>query len=341
MSIENVISNHHLGQLFKGWPPRDVRSHDQQQIITTGRLIAYTANAAGIMLTQPQIGRYAVEVVDSGAKTDIEIITAFDQIMRKERPNPIQLPYNIDVEGAHVTQKINKLLCANKLYRMPFQIDAYVSEILKDRVVYGGIGEESIFRALHAILGREETERRGVFVVGQKPLTGDEASTAIFVRQHLAKQGESWSLKDIDVFAVEIVREAKEAGVKLSDEMIIDAVTNRRAVVEKPIHVIGEAEITVKSAVKIAAEEMLSICQAVNVDNTAHQEPVRAYSTGTYYGFYRNDVLHVIAREYGVSPVGNPLLGSWVLRKFFTGEYIDHDHNRNDLAERHAIKLES
>lgn len=47
----------------------------------------------------------------------------------------------------------------------------------------------------------------------------------------------------------------------------------------------------------------------------------------------------VIAKEYGVSPVGNPFLGAWVFRNMQTGEYIDHDFNRNDLFERHNVKL--
>jgi hypothetical protein len=52
------------------------------------------------------------------------------------------------------------------------------------------------------------------------------------------------------------------------------------------------------------------------------------------------DQSHVMSREYGLSPVGNPYLGSWVLRKYRTGEYIDHDYNRNDLIERNQIKVQ-
>ncbi|WDS62287.1 hypothetical protein [Pseudomonas phage D6] len=49
--------------------------------------------------------------------------------------------------------------------------------------------------------------------------------------------------------------------------------------------------------------------------------------------------MHVVAKEYGVSPTGNPFLGSWVYRHMRSGEYIDHDHNRNDLFERNQIKI--
>jgi len=48
---------------------------------------------------------------------------------------------------------------------------------------------------------------------------------------------------------------------------------------------------------------------------------------------------HVVAKEYGVSPVGNPFLGAWVFREMQTGKYIDHDHNRNDLFERNNIDI--
>jgi len=42
-------------------------------------------------------------------------------------------------------------------------------------------------------------------------------------------------------------------------------------------------------------------------------------------------------REYGQSPDGNPLKGSWVLRS--DGTYMDHDQYRYDLAARHDMQL--
>lgn len=52
------------------------------------------------------------------------------------------------------------------------------------------------------------------------------------------------------------------------------------------------------------------------------------------YHFEREDDFHVITREYGLSPTGNPLQGAWVCRNYHTGAYIDHDRYRNDLFER-------
>lgn len=49
--------------------------------------------------------------------------------------------------------------------------------------------------------------------------------------------------------------------------------------------------------------------------------------------------IDVIAKEYGVSPKGNPFQGAWVYRNMQTGAYIDHDFNRNDLFERHNISI--
>lgn len=44
-----------------------------------------------------------------------------------------------------------------------------------------------------------------------------------------------------------------------------------------------------------------------------------------------------LAREYGRTPNGAPLAGSWVLRR--KGVYVDHDQYRNDVAERNKCEL--
>lgn len=43
-------------------------------------------------------------------------------------------------------------------------------------------------------------------------------------------------------------------------------------------------------------------------------------------------------REYGDTPNGNPVSGSWVLRSA-EGEWIDFDMYRSDLAERNDLDL--
>ena len=45
-----------------------------------------------------------------------------------------------------------------------------------------------------------------------------------------------------------------------------------------------------------------------------------------------DDEIHVVKREHGLTPNGNPLNGKWVYRK--NGEFIDYDQYRNDLFER-------
>jgi hypothetical protein len=45
-----------------------------------------------------------------------------------------------------------------------------------------------------------------------------------------------------------------------------------------------------------------------------------------------------LSREYGLTPNGNPLGGHWVLRDT-DGNMVAFDQYRNDLAERHKLKL--
>lgn len=47
-----------------------------------------------------------------------------------------------------------------------------------------------------------------------------------------------------------------------------------------------------------------------------------------------------LSREYGLTPNGNPLGGHWVLRDK-DGTMVAFDQYRNDLAERHKLKLVS
>lgn len=45
---------------------------------------------------------------------------------------------------------------------------------------------------------------------------------------------------------------------------------------------------------------------------------------------------HVIRREGGLSPNGNPFNNGWVMRAA-DGTYIDHDRYRHDLMERNNL----
>lgn len=48
---------------------------------------------------------------------------------------------------------------------------------------------------------------------------------------------------------------------------------------------------------------------------------------------------YVMQREYGMTPMGNPLCGQWVLRTV-DGEWLDFDAYRSDLAERYNLKVQ-
>lgn len=59
-----------------------------------------------------------------------------------------------------------------------------------------------------------------------------------------------------------------------------------------------------------------------------------------FYRSIRCDDEIVVAREYGVHPVsGMPMQGTWVLRNFHTGEFLDSDKYLNDLTERNNLKI--
>ena len=55
--------------------------------------------------------------------------------------------------------------------------------------------------------------------------------------------------------------------------------------------------------------------------------------------YYLSDDGHVMQREYGKTPGGNPLNGRWVLRAP-DGVWIDFDIYGSDLTERHGFSIE-
>lgn len=61
----------------------------------------------------------------------------------------------------------------------------------------------------------------------------------------------------------------------------------------------------------------------------------------SYFRVEAGDKLYVVAREFGVHPESEmPFGGRWVMRDFFTGDYIDSDQYRIDLFERQNLKYE-
>lgn len=53
---------------------------------------------------------------------------------------------------------------------------------------------------------------------------------------------------------------------------------------------------------------------------------------------YRSADGSSLRREHGLTPNGNPMNGRWVLRSG-PGGMVDFDRYRNDIAERHGLKL--
>lgn len=65
---------------------------------------------------------------------------------------------------------------------------------------------------------------------------------------------------------------------------------------------------------------------------------VLSRAEGNHYEFFNSGDRYMVAREWGVSPMGNPFVGSWVIRHAEYGTYIDHDKYRTDLFERNNLK---
>ena len=53
--------------------------------------------------------------------------------------------------------------------------------------------------------------------------------------------------------------------------------------------------------------------------------------------YITKDSIFTMSREYGIDPDGRQLNGDWVLRK--SGEWIDSDTYRTDLAEKHGFTI--
>lgn len=53
---------------------------------------------------------------------------------------------------------------------------------------------------------------------------------------------------------------------------------------------------------------------------------------------YISESGYTLAREQGLTPNGNCMNGKWVLRSP-SGEMLDFDRFRNDIAERHNLTL--
>jgi len=56
-------------------------------------------------------------------------------------------------------------------------------------------------------------------------------------------------------------------------------------------------------------------------------------------GYISPDRTMTVRREYGLTPVGNPLGGNWVFR--MDGQYMGHDQYRSDLASSFGLDLVS
>lgn len=187
----------------------------------------------------------------------------------------------------------------------------------------------NIFQGLSKLIASwpptKQSDSGGTFGISQKTIAEE-------IRRLLAIQGESWTMNEISDFATKLwhikVLNGSLSAAEIAKRVSAELETGRT---QQPIRNIGDAEVVLPTAMLIDDTDLNKL--------TAKQDLVKAVEVDDHYRYIRNDVQFTIAREYGKSPEGNPLMGAWVIRNFFTGDYIDHDRHRTDLAERHAIKL--
>lgn len=334
---------HQLRGMFAGWPPRQmVGGESDQKINSFAGHFYQIAHKACIVMNEASALQHARAAIENGNQTLDEAFNYFNYCLGESNPSGYDVVTKDSVEYQRVLQEVTRQIEAGGLIRMPWQQRNYADEIYACLAPSYAMSEHEILGMLTSIICRETETARGTFVIGDKidpfaNLDHVQKRVAEQIRQLLATQGESWPLKEIAAYAIELCHEAGEEGGWLTVDKVREATALKCAVrntVQEPIRNIGEAEVSLKSDITIAHEQILEITNAVKDD-----VEVIAYNNGDSYSFYRNDVLHVMAREYGLSPTGNPLLGSWVLRKLYTGEYVDHDFNRHDLAERQTIKI--
>lgn len=323
-----------LSQLFANWPPRTTVDIDT----VTNRFIEVTGKT-GVILSNEDVKKYAKEAIDHGVTTVDDATNYLNYVLGALNPSGYQVSIDDSIGHQRVLREVTRHIEEGGLVRMEWQCRNYADAIFSNTPRGHSLSEHDIYNALVGIIQRESETARGVFAIGDKPdpfadLNQGQRFTAEEVRRLLAMQGESWTMGKIAEFAIKLwdvnEKNGGPSGKYIAEQVLVALEMGDAK--QKPIRNIGDAEVVLRTAVLIDDKDLNQL--------TAKQEPVRAFEVDDHYRYTRNDVQFVIAREYGQSPEGNPLMGAWVIRNYFTGDYIDHDRHRTDLAERHAIKLE-
>lgn len=299
------------------------------------------AHQACVPLSMKDAEIYAAEALDHGATSFEESLTYLNHRLGQLNPSGYEISIGDAVQHSRILREVTRHIEENGLVRMAWQCRNYADAIFSSNQRGKWLSDSDIYNSLGGIIAGESETARGIIAIGDAPdpfadMSPEHKAVAEEVRRVLAAQGESWTMGKIREFSrklwdanakngwptCEYIAEQVRVALEMGDTK--QSITRN----------IGEAEVVVNSRYS-------GVDALISLENTALQEPVKAFEVDDHYRYTRNDVQFVIAREYGQSPEGNPLMGSWVIRNFFTGDYIDHDRHRTDLAERHAIKLES
>jgi hypothetical protein len=302
------------------------------------------AHQACVPLSMKDAEIYAAEALDHGATSFEESLTYLNHRLGQLNPSGYEISIGDAVQHSRILREVTRHIEGNGLVRMAWQCRNYADAIFSSNQRGQWLSDSDIYNSLGGIIARESETARGIIAIGEKPdpfadMSPEHKAVAEEVRRVLAAQGESWTMGKIREFS----RKLWDANAKngwptceyIAEQVLValEMGDTKQSITRN----IGEAEVVVNS--RYSGVDALNAL--ISLENTALQEPVKAFEVDDHYRYTRNDVQFVIAREYGQSPEGNPLMGSWVIRNFFTGDYIDHDRHRTDLAERHAIKLES
>lgn len=328
-----------LYHLFTNWPKPSMTN-----IEDVAKRFMDLVSVTGVLLSIEDARKYAKEAIGGGAKSMDDATNYLNYVLGALNPSGYQVSMEDSIGHKRVLDVVTGQIEKGGLVRMEWQCRNYADEIFSNTPRGQSLSEHDIFAALQRIIYRESETARGIIAIGEKPdpfagMSPEHKVVAEEVRRVLAAQGESWTMGKIREFA----RKLWDANAKngwptceyIAEQVLValEMGDTKQSITRN----IGEAEVVVNS--RYSGVDALNAL--ISLENTALQEPVKAFEVDDHYRYTRNDVQFVIAREYGQSPEGNPLMGSWVIRNFFTGDYIDHDRHRTDLAERHAIKLES
>lgn len=328
-----------LYHLFTNWPKPSMTD-----IEGVAKRFMDLVSLTGVLLSIEDARKYAKEAIDGGAKSMDDATNYLNYVLGTLNPSGFEISIGDAVQHSRILRAVTRHIEESGLVRMTWQCRNYADEIFSNTPHGHSLSESDIYNSLGGIIARESETARGIIAIGEKPdpfagMSAEQKLVAEEVRRVLAAQGESWTMGKIREFS----RKLWDANAKngwptceyIAEQVLValEMGDTKQSITRN----IGEAEVVVNS--RYSGVDALNAL--ISLENTALQEPVKAFEVDDHYRYTRNDVQFVIAREYGQSPEGNPLMGSWVIRNFFTGDYIDHDRHRTDLAERHAIKLES